>query len=424
MQHEISTHHPPPDPDALERNALETRLLLEGQRRLLERRAVDAMHKARLEHDQSPQLAVAPKLFHVPVYDPPAPRLEVPTVTQKRQEAAAAPVVLDEFTRAFQTALTTARGQYEGYANQLGSLFELATTIRATCLMFTPKAQARATLCAMVPMRFLVAAFDGRSREYVYRLLRSSAEGAFFKRLISFAGFVSDYWIGSSEDKAVRAMGGTLFTSSATMLPEGQSPKARYWDWKRDWRDLRADVRDNRVVDTLLAQLEVARIAEVDNGSQTTAVDSKVFAFKLLQNYFLRSSSALFTKPLKSVENVCEPEAFEAVRSALEAPIPSTNAARADWTERVASAIFRAVHDQSPREKAGWLKAAWTALKLRETVIGNPTQILLESVYSTLVRQFEGGQIQSLGAYTWALMRQAGWSALEATASRFSSARA
>ena len=438
----------------------EAEMVRMAQARLIERRAADAHIKAQLRGDEHIKRASQPPLFDTrDIYAPTEPRSSstratIPTfefypsgsessahkdssqnqrlsssadlgsshvntvthgVTYKAEAARATMLKTDTFTQAFQAAERIALEQFEPFRADLRSLFDLAVTVRACCLMFNPKALPRATLCAMVPLRFLIEALDGRSSSYIYRLLRNSKEGAFFKRLISFDAHISDHWItakkGATKDQPARATNGTLFCSRPLPLPEGESPVPRYWDWRRHWRDLSADVRDGRTVSAVLAALSTARAALKEQGSDTQADKGKMLVIQSLKNFYYLSSTEFYTS--KSVAIVCEPEKFACVQDALELPVPSSFDGRQAWVERIASLLYSAVHDTKLQDKQGWLAVAWTAAKALVFDAGRPAQIILEALYTTLNAQFEGREIRNLGAYTRKLMNEGGWTDLE-----------
>ncbi len=344
-----------------------------------------------------------------------------PAATVSRSENGKLDITLDLFEQSFCRAERIAFEQYLPYEKALGRrLFSFAVRIRAICLLFNEKAKPNATLCGMIPFNVL-AAVEGTSASYMYRIAK---ENEMFQQLIHFDGWVSDYWIAKpssdgQEAKAHRANGGTLFVSRAAPVA-GSTPKARGFDWQRTWRDMADDVSDGRTAGKLIEEFKKIRATQEEKkGSHTYTHKSLKSEIQMLKHFY-HLSLPIFIKR-KSVENVCEPALFEAVTDALDAPIPTRGNARAEWCDRLASAICHALNDGHSQK--GWLAAAWTVAKSCVYGIGPAKEIMLGAIYDVMVRLYQGQTVKKAGGLARHLMNLNGWADLEAATAGLSLGR-
>jgi hypothetical protein len=389
-------------------------------------RAKDQAYKAALKASNTPQ---TPPLFPLPDYEPPEPAPQIPQPVTARATTLQAPTItLNQFDQAFTIALETAQTQYAPFRHILGDvLYSFATVLRAAALIHNPKANAKATLCTMLPFK-LVAELVGYSREYIYKLIGADTEAAkFFKRIIGWDAHVSSYWIGAvnadaqgaatqgaePQAKPARAHDGTLFTTRPLPSSDHSSPVARFWDWRREWRDLFADVRDGRTVTAAIEQLNaIAPRAERRTAwSSHTTTDKNIKAtLQIAKNFFYLSLTAFNT--FLSVSSVCEPDKFHAVHDALVTPIPTTTDGRTAWAKNLATRVYQCVGDSKPDDMNGWLARAWTIAKSVVFGVGPAREVFLEALWVVLERSVSG-TVKNLGAYFNSILKARGWESLE-----------
>jgi hypothetical protein len=289
--------------------------------------------------------------------------------------------------------------------------------------MFNSKAKAQATLCAMLPFRF-IAEWIGYSREYLYKRLREDSEASkLFKRLIGFDAHVSSYFLPKkdSPDETVRAFDGTLFATRATPTIHAKDiPRAAGWDWKREWRNLHSDVSNGRTVQQAIEQLnKLCPRAERRNTISSHTQSSKAVkaVFEIVKNFFYLSSTAFNTEI--NVNTVCEPDGFRAVQDAISEPVPNNGLGRSAWVQRLANSVYQCVGDSTERDMNGWLARAWTVAKAVVYDIGQAREVFLEALY-TVLHQSTAGKVRNLGAYLNSVLKSRGWEMLEeATADVF-----